>query len=88
VIFISYSWEDAAFTRSFVAWLSQQGYKTWVDYQDLKLEKSLVWQIALAIWSADIFFLIDSANSQSSQWVKFEVLLANVLSKKVLIINV
>jgi TIR domain len=88
VIFISYSWEDRAFTRSMVTCLSGQGYLVWIDYQNLKLDKSLVLQITLAVWNADVFLLVDSPNSRLSCWVRFEMLLAKLFCKQVQIVDV
>ena len=88
MIFISYSWKDVVFTRSIVTCLSKRGYLIWIDYQNLRLDKSLALQITLAVWNADIFLLIDSPNSRLSRWVRFEMLLAKLFRKQVQIVNV
>lgn len=87
MIFVSYSRIDFVFAQSLVNHLSTEGHKVWVDYKQLDLSTPLEPQLAQAIWSSDIFILIDSANARGSKWVSLEYFLARTWKKSIRIIQ-
>jgi hypothetical protein len=88
MIFISYSWADSIFARSLANLLKEEGYQVWIDYQNLNISKPLVPQLAKAIWESDVFLYIDSFHARSSEWVKFELVIAQIWSKLIQVVNV
>ena len=87
MIFISYSWLDSMPVRSLASLLIKQGYRVWIDYQDLKLNQPLAPQLAKAIWAADQFLCFDSYHSRLSCWVQFELFLAQIWHKSIQVIH-
>jgi len=83
MIFISYSRKDFIFAQLLANWLSNEGYKVWIDYKQLDLSTPLEPQLVQAIWMSDIFILIDSPNARESKWVNLEYFLACRLKKTI-----
>jgi hypothetical protein len=86
MIFISYSWLDSVPVRSLASLLMKQGYRVWIDYQDLNLNRPLAPQLAQAIWEADKFLCFNSCHSRLSCWVQFELFLAQIWNKSIQVI--
>ena len=79
-IFISYSSKDADFALKLFKSL-QPFYDVWIDQDDIK--GGAKWEQLLkdAITNCDVFLVVVSSNSNNSDWVRRETILADRLNK-------
>ena len=73
MIFISYSWGDSPAVRAFNKRLVDEGYSTWIEFENLDLGESLEPQIQGALRLASLFLCVDSPHSRSSSWLQREI---------------
>ena len=71
--FISHSSKDKPIARKVAEQLRQMGWKVWIDEGELKPGDSLAEKLSSAISEVDIFVIILTNNSISSNWVKYEL---------------
>jgi len=85
-IFISYSNKDSEFVYKFKNDLNEVGINTWIDIE--QIEPGSMWQdeIKLGIQNSEIVILVLSNNYLTSNWVSFELALAN--DKKIIPIKI
>ncbi|WJW70414.1 TIR domain-containing protein (plasmid) [Candidatus Chlorohelix allophototropha] len=82
-VFISYSHKDIAFVKKLASDLRRRKIKVWYDE---RLREGEVWrnQLALSIKNTDVFLLILSPTSTNSEYVEWELTIAQSLHKKIL----
>src|SRR2546427_9342722 len=71
-VFISYSRADKEFADRLRLDLLNIGVSSWIDVKEIIPGNSIPGSIALAIAKSDYFFLVLSATSISSKWVRYE----------------
>ena len=79
-IFISYSSKDAEFALKLSASL-EPFYDVWIDKDDIKGGSEWEKMIQAAVTDCDVFLIIVSDNSNESNWVMRETILAENLKK-------
>jgi hypothetical protein len=72
MIFLSYSWEDWEKARSIHRLLTQSGFQTWIDFEQLDLDSDIASQLKNAVLASQALLFIDSPNARLSQWARFE----------------
>jgi len=72
-VFISYSHADSKLALRLVADLQLHGLTVWFDSWDLLVGESLMDAITTAVHNHDVFVILLSPNSVSSEWVKREL---------------
>lgn len=77
-IFISYSWNDREFAYKIVYLLEQCGYKTYVDYKDIKLDRTNVnedtaRELTLKMKKCKALLYLHSPSASVSKWCPWEV---------------
>lgn len=82
-VFISYSKLDITFARKLRGTLQSAGIPVWMDETALVPSERWWRQIEANIKSCSAFIIIMSPNSQSSDWVEREILLAEKLKKPI-----
>lgn len=75
-VFISYSWKNAKEARSLANLLKSYKYKPWIDFEYLDLTGDLHSQLSKAITQSNYFVLVFSSLTLNSQWVEFEINIA------------
>lgn len=84
-LFISHSTLDAEPTEFVVSKLTEEGYRCWVDVENMPSEAAWVRAIETAITECAVFVLIMTSNARAAEWVEREALLAMRLNKPILI---
>lgn len=89
-VFISYSYEDRTFVDRLVLDLKSRNVDVWTDTYEIKGGESILEAIEDAVQLSDVFIIVLSPNSLSSNWVKNEMLMISdmVITKKRIIIPV
>ncbi|MCK6578224.1 MAG: TIR domain-containing protein [Anaerolineae bacterium] len=82
-VFISYSKQDIEFARRLRRMLENAGFPVWMDETALVPSERWWRRIEENIRACDSFIVVMSPNSQSSDWVEREVLLAERLRKPI-----
>lgn len=82
-VFISYSKLDITFARHLRGMLQSAGIPVWMDETALVPSERWWRQIEANIKSCSAFIIIMSPNSQTSDWVEREILLAEKLKKPI-----
>ena len=72
-VFISYSNKDSALKNRLDAMLKEDGFSTYVDVEDIRPAQYLPKKIKDAINKSDVFIVIFTENSLSSNWVQNEI---------------
>lgn len=77
-IFISYSWNDKEYAYKIVYLLENCGYKVYVDYKDLKLDRHKVSektarQLTLIMKKCKGLLYLHSPSASASKWCPWEV---------------
>jgi len=72
-IFISYSRKDIAFARLLHEALKENGFETWIDWQDIPPSTDWLREVYTAIEQTDTFIFILSASSALSEVCKLEI---------------
>lgn len=85
-LFISYSRQEAPFADSLLDKLEDGGFNVWVDYQDLTPARPWLDGINRGIEGADIFLLVVSRMSMTSQFVSAETQKALQLNKRIILL--
>lgn len=80
-LFISYSRKDDEFAHRLSDDLRTAGYSVWVDVSGLRGGQEWAREIDKAIRTCDVFVLVISPDSMTSEWVSKETLLAISLKK-------
>lgn len=83
-IFISYSRKDEAFARQLTAALQDIQTLGFMDQADIAIGQPMSQLIRMYIRSADAMIVLLSSNVKSSQWVMFEIGVAQGLGIKII----
>ena len=86
VAFISHSSKDKPFVRQLVSDLTAEGVKVWLDEQRILVGDSIPEKISQGLAESDIFLVVLSEHSVSSEWVKRELnsaLVSEISKRKV-----
>lgn len=83
-IFISYSSKDQAKVSSYVSFLRRHGYSVWIDQVGISHGHEFPEEITKAIQNCSILLFFSSINSNSSKWVKRELVFADKHNKMIL----
>ena len=83
-IFISYSSKDQAKVSSYVDFLRRHGYSVWIDQVGISHGHEFPEEIVKAIQNCSILLFFSSINSNSSKWVKREIVFADKHNKMIL----
>lgn len=81
-IFISYSHKDKAYAHKLQQHLLKKGFESWIDD---RIDFGARWphEIEKRVRNCDAFILIMSPNSNESEWVQNELMLARKLKKRI-----
>jgi len=81
-IFISYSHKDKEYVHKLAGAMQSESFEVWIDD---RIDYGTRWPIVIenAIDSCDVFILIASENSHTSEWVQHEFLRAQRLRKQI-----
>ena len=83
-IFISYSSVDHKVVSEYADYLQSKGYEVWIDQLGISHGHEFPEEISRAIQACQILLFFSSKNSNSSKWVKREIVYADKLDKTVL----
>lgn len=72
-IFLSHSWIDKSFVRTFAERLVQAGVNVWLDEAEIGIGDSLVKKISEGIEQVDYVAAVISNESVKSEWVQKEL---------------
>ena len=72
-IFISYSRKDIAYARLLHEAIKENGFETWIDWQDIPPSTDWLQEVYGAIEQADTFIFVLSASSSLSEICKLEI---------------
>jgi hypothetical protein len=78
LVFLSYSHSDQHMAQALAGALEEEGIKTWLDVEQLKLGDSLSRRIDEGLASADIFVFFLSGQSVNKAWMRAELSAAMV----------
>lgn len=87
-IFVSYSRKDIAFAKLLNEALTENGFETWIDWQDIPPSVDWLREVYTAIEEASAFVFILSATSLLSQVCRLEVEHAKKNNKRLIAIAV
>src|SRR5262249_10207022 len=76
MVFISYSWREAAPAHAFAARLMALGQRVWIDHQDLDLTFPVAAQLVAALRRSRLVVVLDTPHVWRSTWVAFELAIA------------
>lgn len=83
-IFISHSGQDNAWSECVVTQLKAVGFNVWFDKNSLEGGDTWIRQLETEIPARDVFVLIISPDSLSSQWVQREIHLAMITQRRII----
>lgn len=83
-IFTSYSRKDLDYAMKLKDWLVGQGFDVWIDQERIEIGRKWRREIEIAIKDCDIFLLIMSPDSETSEYVEEEIDFARTLKKPIL----
>ena len=87
MIFISHTHRDLEFAKEIERLLSLKGYSVWLDNRKIPVGEEFVIAISEALFSSNIFLLIDSGYARSSYWVGREKATASRLRKNGMLVS-
>lgn len=87
-VFISYSRRDIAFASLLNQGLEEQGFTTWVDWQDIPPSTEWLKEIFAAIEQADVFLYVLSNKSINSETCKMEFYHALANNKRIIPVSI
>lgn len=82
-VFISYSRSDASFVKDIATWLQEAGCTVWQDISGLRGGETWASGIDHAVRGSDVVIVVLSPDSNASEWVRKETLLAMKLHKPI-----
>lgn len=82
-VFISYSRSDSGFVKDIAKWLQEAGCTVWQDISGLRGGETWASGIDKAVRGSDVVIVVLSPNSNASEWVRKETLLAMKLHKPI-----
>ena len=82
-VFISYSRSDSGFVKDLVEWLKEAGCTVWQDISGLRGGETWASGIDKAVRASDVMIVVLSPDSNASEWVRKETLLAMNLHKPI-----
>jgi len=83
-IFISYSRKDIAFASQLNKAFADNGFETWIDWQDIPPSTEWLKEVYAAIEEADTFVFILSADAALSEICRMEIEHAEKNNKRII----
>lgn len=86
-IFFCYSRQDAAIVRQAQYFLSQAGYRCWIDLDGIAAGDAITDVLMKAVQDSKCILFFSSENSNNSSWVEHELKYAIHQNKKILLVK-